>query len=251
MSVIFYQLIIIGSLLVVHFIKREFTVWLCLFWTLWTLAMVHHTPLVVIQLGVVWGSWFLLEKFTSQHNKINELESYLVDRPEQVQLLAQAVPESQKTVLQGAGHKKFLHEAVTEAQISLVILSGWITHYVVDKNFLKELEASLKRGVSVYIGYGWQNSKGKHERFDASKGAIAALTALMQKYSGQLVIGEFANHEKILIRDGAYVVYGSNNWLSNSKFKKSERSIVVYDAKLALCEQSRIIDLVESNKIIA
>lgn len=213
--------------------------------------MVFYTPLIIIQLGVIWGTWFLLAKLSSQNNKINELESYLVDRPEQVKRLAETVPESQKVVLQGAGHKKFLHQAIADAQISLVILSGWITHYVVTKTFLNELEDCLKRGVSVYIGYGWQNSNGEHERFGASKGAIAALFALMRKYSGQLVIGEFANHEKILIRDGACVVYGSNNWLSNSKFKNSERSIVVYDDELALCEQNRIIELVTSNPITA
>ena len=251
MAVIFYQLTIFVSLLVTHFIKRDLTVWLCLFWSGWTLVMVHHTPLIIIQLGVIWGTWFLLEKLSSQHNKINELEDYLADRSEQVKLLAQAVPESQKSVMHGTGHKTFLHDAITEAQISLFILSGWITHYVVDKKFLDDFENCLKRGVSIYIGYGWQNSKGEHERFDASKGAIKALTSLMLKYPNQLIIGEFANHEKILIRDDAYVVYGSNNWLSNSKFKNSERSIVVYDGELALCEQNRIIELVKSNRIAA
>ena len=251
MSVIFFQLAIVISLLVVFYVKRELLIWLCLFWSGWTLMMVHNTPLIIIQLGVIWGALFLLDKLSSQHKKINELESYLIDRPEQVKLLAHAVPESKKVVLQGAGHKKFLHQAISEAQVSLVILSGWITHYVVDKKFLNEFEDCLKRGVSVHIGYGWQNSKGAHERFDASEGAIAALVAFMRKYPDQLVIGEFANHEKILIRDRAYVVYGSNNWLSNSKFKNSERSIVVYDDELALCEQNRIIELVERNQITA
>ena len=76
MAVIFYQLTIIVSLLVTHFIKRNLTIWLCLFWTAWTLVMVVYTPLAIIQLGVVWGTWFLLKKLSSQHNKINKLESY-------------------------------------------------------------------------------------------------------------------------------------------------------------------------------
>lgn len=52
-------------------------------------------------------------------------------------------------------------------------MSGWITDYVVNKQFLRCFEDCLNCGVTVYIGYGWQNSKGEHQRFDCSKRAKA------------------------------------------------------------------------------
>ena len=44
----------------------------------------------------------------------------------------------------------------------------------------------------------------------------------------------------MLVVDGRLVVFGSANWLSNRKYKNSERSIVVTDTVLAEAEEQRI-----------
>jgi phosphatidylserine/phosphatidylglycerophosphate/cardiolipin synthase-like enzyme len=41
------------------------------------------------------------------------------------------------------------------------------------------------------------------------------------------MVAKFANHEKVLVVDDAYCIIGSNNWLSNSAFRNSERSVLV------------------------
>lgn len=157
--------------------------------------------------------------------------------------------KSQKEILQGREHKGFLIRAIQQAQHNIVILSGWITNYVVNESFIRELESTLNRGVKVFIGYGWQDLKGKHEESKSSSRAISKIESLMMKYPEQLFVGKFANHEKILIQDKNYAVYGSNNWLSNSKFRNSERSIVVHNQELADKEYQRVVELINNNLI--
>lgn len=250
MEVISYQLFIVVTIVATHFLKRSWVIWACALWTLETLALLAYTPLITVQLIVIWGTWFLLDKNQSQKERLNELEGYLSESPQDIKELALSVEEPKKEILQGQNHKDFLIKSIQQVEQSIVILSGWITNYVVNQYFIQELESALKRGVKIFIGYGWQNSMGKHEEFESSIQAINQIEILVLKYPDQLFVGKFANHEKILIKDDDYVVYGSNNWLSNSKFKNSERSIVINSPELANKEYRRAVDLINSNLIV-
>lgn len=154
-------------------------------------------------------------------------------------------PET-KTI-HGEEHKKLLIESISEAKENLVILSGWITEYVVDNFFMRELEKTLIKGVKIYIGYGWQDYQGNHQYSESSLSAIDNLKNMTRKFPQNLFIGEFANHEKILIQDDNYIVCGSNNWLSNSKFKNSETSRIEYNKEGAIQERKRIKKLIMDN----
>lgn len=75
------------------------------------------------------------------------------------------------------------------------------------------------------------------------------MKSLANKYKGNIHIGEFSNHEKMLIKDSDYVVYGSNNWLANKSFKNSEHSSVIHSSELSEKEFARISKLIIENEI--
>ena len=224
-------------------------IWVCVAWSVETLVLLFTPPLIIVQLGVIWGAWFLLDKIEGKNIAIIELEKRIIDeKPIKVKTVIRSIPEEEKKLLQGVGHKKFLHDSVKESKETLIILSGWITEYVVTDDFLQMLEDALKRRVKVYIGYGWKDSRGIHSPFGGSKKVVKKLKEMIGKYPNNLFIAKFANHEKVLVKDD-YVVYGSNNWLSNSKFNNSERSIVLHSPGLADIEKDRIIGIVKSELI--
>ena len=66
----------------------------------------------------------------------------------------------------------------------------------------------------------------------------------------KIQVAEFATHEKTLVIDGRIVIFGSANWLSNRKYKNSERSIVVLDGALAKSEDKRIGALIGRYRVI-
>ena len=100
---------------------------------------------------------------------------------------------------------------------------------------LLTLAKALKRGVSVYLGYGYQSASEpaplkKHE-IEAEENLLALKEWCADKDTdGILVVKKFPNHSKILICDDAYAVNGSFNWLSNAgRSRNIERSWLIKD----------------------
>jgi hypothetical protein len=54
-------------------------------------------------------------------------------------------------------HPRLLRDALAKTQDRLLIISPWIRHQVVDSSFINCLEALLRNGVKIYIGYGLAN----------------------------------------------------------------------------------------------
>jgi phosphatidylserine/phosphatidylglycerophosphate/cardiolipin synthase-like enzyme len=59
---------------------------------------------------------------------------------------------------------QFLKKALLSAKRRLVIVSPWIRDSVIDWPFIASLEALLKSGVEVYIGYGIEKADGNGKR---------------------------------------------------------------------------------------
>ena len=95
------------------------------------------------------------------------------------------------------------------------------------------MEQALNSGVKIFIGFGWEDSKGQHANNQSTQAAFNNLLNVSSKFQGQLIIGKFATHEKIIVKDDDYIIIGSNNWLSNSMFKNSERSLLLFSSDLA------------------
>ncbi len=233
-----------------HLIKRDRVLIVCWGWTAFTAVNLFYPPLIIIQLGVIWGTYFALKSNDEKNTKISELEELSKELPSQVQRQIEIVSTDYKRILSGIEHFEYLHSQVRSAKTSITILSGWLSSRVVDACFVELLESKLERGLSVHIGYGWQDSRGEHNSGNDSREALASLGPLARMFPNQLYVAEYATHEKILVIDSEVVVFGSANWLSNKKYKNSERSIVVTDSSIAQSEETRISRLVRDNRVI-
>lgn len=112
-------------------------------------------------------------------------------------------------------HPPLLQNALSTAEKRLLIISPWIRAKVVNADFLRKLEALLRKSVSVFIGYGTSAEKDKTENlFAADQLAIDKLRSLAQKYPAFNFTRLGNTHAKVLIKDSEFMAVTSFNWLS-------------------------------------
>lgn len=116
-------------------------------------------------------------------------------------------------------HPGLLKEALNESTQRLLIISPWIRHQVVNWEFLTALDAALRRGVKVYIGYGIDDGEG--HKGNAAQGKLPItpqaekeLNKLAQKYKNFKFVYVGNTHRKSLVCDDRFAVTTSFNWLS-------------------------------------
>jgi phosphatidylserine/phosphatidylglycerophosphate/cardiolipin synthase-like enzyme len=208
---------------------------------------VFYSPLILIQLISIWGTFTVCSKIDSKQRKIQDLENTLKDyNPQTKGIIKESILDSKVNIIKGKEHLAELYHSVKSAKTSLCILSGWLSVYIIDDKLLKAFSDACQRGVEIYIGYGWEDSKGRHSDSFSTQEAVKRLADCQSKSGKKLHLAKFANHEKILVKDNEYVVCGSNNWLSNRKFRNSERSLKIFSRELAESETKRISDLILS-----
>ena len=114
-------------------------------------------------------------------------------------------------------HPGLLEDAVLNSRERLMIISPWIRHQVVTDRFVRGLEALLRRGVEVHIGYGLVDEDGNNRA-----GAKPAITPKaerdlkdLDKRFNNFTLAFIGNtHRKVLVSDSRYAVTTSFNWLS-------------------------------------
>ncbi|MGJ7570903.1 phospholipase D-like domain-containing protein [Variovorax sp. RB2P76] len=120
-------------------------------------------------------------------------------------------------------HPEILRNALKGVRKKLLIISPWIRHHVVDEPFLRDLEAALRRGVKVHIGYGIdegdQRRPGAPTAAGQNKPAITpqarrALDALAKRFRNFKFVYIGNTHRKLLVCDDEFSVITSFNWLS-------------------------------------
>jgi phosphatidylserine/phosphatidylglycerophosphate/cardiolipin synthase-like enzyme len=112
-------------------------------------------------------------------------------------------------------HPRLLEKALTKSQKRVLIISPWIRAQVVDSSFMDKLKAALRRGVAVYIGYGYpEDRKEKDEPRPSDKIAEENLHRLAKQFKNLTVCRLGDTHAKVLISDSNFIVTGSFNWLS-------------------------------------
>ena len=155
---------------------------------------------------------------------------------------SERAPTSIEVLSTNKQHRDQLLHAFESAEKVVVVLCGWATSYVVDSEFQRLLAKALKRGVSVYLGYGYQAANEptppkKHEKEAEDNLLKLKEWAANQNTEGILVVKKYPNHAKILICDNKYAVNGSFNWLSNAgRSKNIERSWLIKDQKFVVSE---------------
>ena len=249
MAVIGYAIAIVFSITIANYFNRRIALLVSIAWTIETVVLLFYPPLIIVQLAVIWATYILCGKYQKQKSRIEELEDILVDVPITQKEFAEKASTEQRKIISGDDHLKYLYDSLSTSRESVCIMSGWMSSYVINKKFIKILEQALNRGVKIFIGFGWEDSKGQHANNQSTQAAFSNLLNISSKFKNQLIIGKFATHEKIIVKDDDYIIIGSNNWLSNSNFKNSERSLLLFSSDLAKQESTRIKKLIEENII--
>ena len=90
-----------------------------------------------------------------------------------------------------------------------MIVSPWITGYVVDQNFIEMLKETLKRKIQVYIFYGIKSSSQQNNPI-----SIQRLEELSTQYKNLRFEKVKNTHRKILVCDAEFGIVTSFNFLS-------------------------------------
>jgi len=134
-----------------------------------------------------------------QEQKVEELEAQLSS----ISVRSVAMSE----------HPKLLDRALLESEKRLLIISPWVTTAVVGGLFVQRVEAALKRGVEVYIGYGVKERFARLDK-DSQVRALQKLQPLTTRYKQFHLVRLGDTHSKVLVCDDRFVVTTSFNWLS-------------------------------------
>lgn len=139
------------------------------------------------------------------------------------QTAERSVPSPQVDTLQSVlchEHPALLRKALMSSQRRLLIISPWIRHQVVNWEFIASLEALLRKGVDVHIGYGIDDGEAAgrgnaaQNKLPITPQAERDLGQLASKYSNFKFVYVGNTHRKSLISDDSFAVTTSFNWLS-------------------------------------
>ncbi|MDC8785984.1 phospholipase D-like domain-containing protein [Roseateles koreensis] len=116
-------------------------------------------------------------------------------------------------------HPAHLKKALLLAKKRLVIVSPWIRDSVIDWGFISSLEALLRNGVEVHIGFGIEKADGPkknaaNEKADITPGAERDLGDLADRFKNFHFVYVGNTHRKSLVCDDQFAVVTSFNWLS-------------------------------------
>lgn len=109
-------------------------------------------------------------------------------------------------------HRALLDYALRFTKHRLAIVCPFLHESVVTEVFERQLEALLKKGVRVDLGYGMPD----HENRAPSKGHLSVVQRLenIGRRFRQLRVAKMDSHAKLLLVDSTFFVIGSFNWLS-------------------------------------
>lgn len=155
------------------------------------------------------------------------LEKSLSELTCDIEGLRLSVPKPSRVVRGPSAHRNELLAQVAASKNRLIILSGWVREFGLDSRLRHELEEATKRGVRVFVGWGYQTANDKNQSSDPGEVWLRA-KASTSPYHWR--IAYFRNHSKAVIRDNEIAIIGSFNWLSNSGGSPNDDlSIVVSD----------------------
>jgi hypothetical protein len=159
--------------------------------------------------------------------KLKNAESHLAE-------LEENAKSSAFSYLSVLDHPPLLADAVRNAKDRLLIISPWISPAVVNYEFIKHLESTLRRGVRVLVGYGISGGE-EHTKPIEQNPALKQLISLSSKHTNFSLKRLGNTHAKVLIKDCEFAALTSFNWLSfrgdpNRSFR-DEQGVLIRDMK--------------------
>lgn len=142
--------------------------------------------------------------------------------------------------LETVEHKAYLLYALRNAEDAIYIQSPWVRHNIL-KEYEKDIESALKKGVRVFIKYGIK-PRNKQEKAVIDIESQNIFDKWVKEYENFKIIAD-DDHSKILICDKLFMIIGSFNWLSFGGAKdrdgdtRGERSTVIKDNKASINRQ--------------
>lgn len=137
--------------------------------------------------------------------EINELRQKLDEQKAQLA----ATPRIEH--IEARAHPAFVKTTIAAARADLVMVCPWIKWRVLGP-LLPEIDAAIKRGCRVWIGYGMPQNASFPEKSDP----IALDELRKRERSGLLRLAYLVTHAKVLIQDDEVFLNGSYNFLSYS-----------------------------------
>ena len=114
-------------------------------------------------------------------------------------------------------HRPLLLEAIDKAQSQLTLVSAWIGPDAFDAGLRRKLIWAMERGVQVRIAWGLGTAHGPGAGRNITRGNNA-LDELRRRIPNsmrdRLTVKRTETHEKFIICDDRFCVWGSFNWLS-------------------------------------
>ena len=240
--------------------SHEFAKWLGIgivgYWLIWTLALSSIFAVYILYGNLaIYPATFIAVVFFLNHLRMRrsrKTEELIADVEkldnELLENQIETVIKDRIDVLQAPeDHRKKFINTLRTADQTVVILSGWTVNYVAKKEFKTLLAGCLKRGVMVYIGYGYQKPGTKRVDKEVEQEARQTLDKLVEwcvkkKSEGRLEVFFYPSHSNALIKDDKYAIVGGFNWLSdNGTSEIGERSWIVSSRDFVIRERDKIV----------
>ena len=144
-------------------------------------------------------------------------------------------------------HHKRLMQALKTANETVIILSSLAIDLVDSEEFKTLLGRCLKRGVMVYIGYGYQKPDTERPEQEVIKEVGAKLEKLVgwctkKKWEGRLEVYYYPSHPNTLIKDDSYAIIGDYDWLSDRGTQENtNKSWVLTNKEFVAEERDKIV----------
>lgn len=116
------------------------------------------------------------------------------------------------------GHRRLLFDAIDRANREVTLVSAWIGEQAFDGEVQEKLVAAMVRGARVRIawglGTGQRRGEGARNR-ERGENLLKGLRRRVPKAAKELLVERrVETHEKFIICDDMFCVWGSFNWLS-------------------------------------
>ena len=135
---------------------------------------------------------------------------------EEKELELREVSDGGARLVKTEAHRPLLFDAARTAASELTIVSAWINSRTLDDELCRALVAAIGKGVTVRIawGFGTHGGETQRNRVKGDKALDELRSRIPRAQRRRLIVKRIETHEKFVICDDRFCVWGSFNWLS-------------------------------------